>query len=117
MASPRYPVSSIGILFFLISNHAPVLGLQLSSTPHFYTVCEQAPGSTSLLSFVSDMAILPGPLLLRDCGFDPFCPYVEGLTEQWPGACLTQENLRDHVVADAQRLWPAASPPQKKFMR
>ena len=52
----------------------------LSSTPRFYTVCDQAPGSTSLPSFVSDVAVSPGPLLLRDCGFDPFHPLAEGLT-------------------------------------
>ena len=53
------------------SNRAPVLCLQLPSTPCFYTVHDQAPGNTSLLSFVSDAAVFPRPLLLRDCGFDP----------------------------------------------
>ena len=36
--------------------------------------CDQAvglPGSTSLLSFISDAAVFPDPSLLRDCGFDP----------------------------------------------
>ena len=89
MASPSYPVSSIRTLFSQISNCAPVLCLQLPSTPRFYTVHDQAPGSTSLLSFISDVAVFPDPSLLRDCGFDPFCPLQEGLTEQWPGAGLT----------------------------
>ena len=65
-------------LFSLISNRAPVLCLQLSPTPHFFTVHDQAPGSTSLLSFVSDAAVFPGPLLLKGCGFDLFCPSVGG---------------------------------------
>ena len=78
MASPSYPVSSIRILFSPISNWAPLLCLQLSSTPCFFTVCDQAPGSTSLPSFVSDAAVFPGPLLLKDCGFDLFCPSVGG---------------------------------------
>ena len=95
MASPSYPMSSIGTLFSLISNRAPVLRLWLLSSPHFHTVCDQAPGSTSLLCFVSDAAVFPGPLLLRDCGFDPFCPSAEGLIEQWQGASRTQECLRD----------------------
>ena len=117
MVSPSYPVPSIGTLFYLISNHAPVLCLQLLSTPCFYTVCDQAPGCTSLLSFVSDVAVFCGPLLLRDCGFDLFCPSAEGLTEQWPNASCTQESLWDRAAADAWRLRPGASLPQKKFSR
>ena len=60
-------------LFSLIGNRALVLRLQLSSTPR-----DQAPGSTSLPSFVSDVAIFPSPLLLKGCGFDPFSPSVGG---------------------------------------
>ena len=71
-------VSSMGTLFSPISNCALIFCLQLSSTPRFFTVRDQAPGSTSLLSFVSDAAIFPGPLLLKDCGFDPFCPSAGG---------------------------------------
>ena len=74
MASPSYPVSSIGTVFSLISNRTLILCLQLSSTPCLFTVHDQAPGSTSLPSFVSHAAVFPGPLLLRDCGFDPFHP-------------------------------------------
>ena len=113
MASPSYPVSSIGTLFSLISNRSPVLCLQLSFTPHFYAVPDQAPGSTSLLSFVSGATAFPGPPLLRYCGFDS----LEGLTEPWPGATPTQECLWDCAAADAQRLQPDASPHQKKFTR
>ena len=78
MASSDYPTSSVRILFFPISNRAPVLCLQLPSTPRFYTVCDQAPGSTSLLSFVSDVADFPGAPFLRHCGFDLFHPSAGG---------------------------------------
>ena len=125
MESPSHPVSSIGTLFSPISNHVPVLCLQLSSTPCFYTICDQAPGSTSLLSFVSVAAVFHGPLLLRDCVFDPLCPSAEGLTEKWLNASCTQnacgtvllqvpryqvpgcprKSLRDSVAAAFQRLW------------
>ena len=74
MALPRYPVCSIGTLFSLISNHTPVLPLWLLSTPCFHTVRDQAPGSTSLPSFVSDAAAFHGLPLLRDCSFDPLHP-------------------------------------------
>ena len=127
MASPSYPVSSIRTLFSLTSNQAPFLCLQLLSTPRFYTVRDRAPGSTSLLSFVSDAAVFPGPLLLRDCGFDLLRPSVEGLTQQWqmPApprkvrvtvlllmhrdcsqvAAHSRESSRDSVGAAFQGLW------------
>ena len=63
-------------LFSRISNRPPVLCLHLSSTPCFFTLRDQAPGSTSLPSFVSDEAVFLGFLLLKDCGFDPFHPSV-----------------------------------------
>ncbi|VFV29281.1 Hypothetical predicted protein [Lynx pardinus] len=88
-----------------------------SSTPRFYTVRDQAPGSTSLLSFVSDVAVFPDPLLLRDYGFDLLCPSTEGLTEQRPCASRTQECLRVCAAADVPRLRLGASPPQKKFVK
>ena len=65
-------------LFSLIGNRAPILCLQLSYTSRFFTLWDQAPGSTSLPSFVSDVAIFPSPLLLKGCGFDPFSPSVGG---------------------------------------
>ena len=115
-------------LFSLISNSAPVLCLQFSSTPHFFTLRDQAPGSTSLQSFVSDAADFPSPLLLKDCGFDPFHPSGGGspraMAECWlyPGmpagsccccqCCKTEvrcqpapESLRDSVAAAFQGLW------------
>ena len=118
MAAPSYPVSSIK-MFSPISNHAPVLCLQLSSAPRFYTVHDEGPHSTSLLSFLSDAAVFPGSLCLRECGFDSFRPSTESLTEQWPNAGRTQEGLRycaaAAAAAAAQRLQPGATPPQKKF--
>ena len=117
MASPSYLLSSLKTLFSLISNRAPILCLQLPSPPRFHTVREQAPGSTSLLSFISDAAVFPDPLFLRDRGCDPFRPPAEGLSEPWPGARGTQEHSWDPAAAEAQRLWPGASPPQKKVMR
>ena len=104
-------------LFSRISNRAPVLCPQLSSTPRFFTLRDQAPGSTSLPSFGSDVAVFPGPLLPKDCGFDPLHPLREGLTEQWPNVGCTQERPLDPTAAGAPRLQPGASPSQKKFAR
>ncbi|XP_044905042.1 P-selectin isoform X12 [Felis catus] len=109
MVSPSYPLSNIGTLFSLITNRTPVFCLRLPPTPRSYTVRDQAPRSTSLLSFMSDAAVSPDPLLLRDSGSDPFCPSAEGLT------CRTRERSRDRAAADAPRLQPGASPPQRKF--
>ena len=122
MGSPRYPVSSIRTLFSPISNHALILRFQLPSTRRFHAVHDQAPGSTSLPSFVSDAAAIPGPPLLRDSDFDPLRPSVEGLTEQWPNeqwpnVGCTQERLLDPAAVGAPRLRPGASPSQKKFAR
>ena len=64
--------TQVSSVFSRISNHAPDLCLQLLPTPRFFTLRDQAPGSISLPSFVSDAAVFPGPLLLKDCGFDPF---------------------------------------------
>ena len=88
MASPSYPVSSIRTLFSPISNRAPIFCLQLSSTPRFFTIRDQAPGSTSLPRFVSDAAVFPSPLLVKNRGFDLFCPSVGGshqaMAKCWP---------------------------------
>ena len=49
-------------------------------------------------------------------------PLQESLTEQWPNeqwpnvSCI-QDRLLDPAAAGAPRLWPGASPPQKKFER
>ena len=117
MASPSYPDSRIGTPFSPISNHTLILCLQLSSTPHFFTVGDQASGGISLPSFVSDAAVFPSPLLLKDCGFDLFHPLQEGLTDRWLNASCTQERLLDRAAAGALRLRPGANPPQKKFAR
>ncbi|XP_044895868.1 uncharacterized protein LOC123380752 [Felis catus] len=74
----RGPSVQCQSLFSPISNRAPVLCLVLPSTPRLYAVRDQAPGSTSLLSFISDVAPLPDLLPLRDCGFDPFRPSAGG---------------------------------------
>ena len=80
-----------------------VLCLRLPSIPCFYTLRDQAPGSTSLLSFISDAGVFPDPVFLRDCSLEPFCPSVEGLTKQCLGAGHTQERSRDRAAAEAQR--------------
>ena len=124
MAPPSYPVSSFGTLSSQISNRTPVLCLQLLSTPCVFTLHDQTPGSTSFPGFVSDVAVFPATLLLKDCGFlTHSTPLREGLTEQWPNeqwpnVGCTQECLLDPAAAaGAPRLWPGASPPQKKFVR
>ena len=104
-------------LFSRINSHPPVLCLQLSSTPCFFTLCDQAPGSTSLPSFVSDAAVFPGPLLLKDCGFDLFRPSAGGSHRAMAECQMHQEHLPDPAAAGAPRLQPGASPPQKKFAR
>ena len=113
MRSPSYPVSSIGTLFSPISSCAPILRLCFLSAPCFHTVSDQAPGSTSLQSFVPDVAVSPSPLLLKDCGFDPFCPSVEGLTEQWPGAGGTQERLWDVLLPMSRDCGQVSTHPKK----
>ena len=106
-------------LFSQISNHVPILCHQLSSTPRFFTVRDQAPGSTSLPSFVSDAAVFPGSLLGRTSALARSAALQEGLTQQWPNEqCLnvgcTQECLLDPAAAGAPRLRPGASPSQKR---
>ena len=118
MASLSCPVFSMGTLSSPISNHAPILfSAFVHSVDSFYPIRDQAPGSTCLLSFVSDVAVFPSSLLLRDRGFDPFRPSAEGLTEQWPNAGRTQKSSQDRAAAEAWRLQPGASLPQKKFTR
>ena len=82
----QLPSVYIGTLFSPVSNHAPVLCLRLLYTTCFYTACNQAPGSTSLLSFISDSVVFPEPLLLKDCGFDLFCPCV-GVSHRAMAGC------------------------------
>ena len=117
MTSPSYSVCSIQTLSSPISSWAPVLHLWLPSTPRFHTVCDQA--QVAPPSRVLSQMRLPSPAdpLLTDCGFDLLGPSADSLTKQWPGAGHTQECLQDRAAANAQRLWPGASPPQKKFVR
>ena len=71
-ASPQSLVSELSSPWSAIKH--PSFCLRLLSTPCFYTVHDHTPGSTSILSFVSDVALFPYPLLLRDWSFDLFCP-------------------------------------------
>ncbi|VFV22913.1 Hypothetical predicted protein [Lynx pardinus] len=108
-------------VFSWISNCTPVLRLQLSSTPCFSTLHDQAPGCTSLPTFVSDVAVFPG-LFRRTAALTRSNPLRESLTEQWPNeqwpnVSCTQERLLDPAVAGALRLQPGASPPPKKIAR
>ena len=111
----QYPVSSMGTLFSPISNRGPALYLQVSSTARVFTVRDQAPDSTSFPSFVSDAAVFPGPLLLKDCSFDLFPPLCRRAHRAM--AECTQERPLEPAAAGALRLRPGASPPQKKFAR
>ena len=77
MASPA-PQSPVWELFSAISNRSTILCLQLPSTPSFFTVRDLVPGSPSLPSPVSDVAVFPNPLLPKDRGFDPFRPSAGG---------------------------------------
>ncbi|VFV40029.1 Hypothetical predicted protein, partial [Lynx pardinus] len=115
-------ISPLPSLFSRISNRAPILCLQLSSTHSFFTLRDQAPGSTSLLSFVSDAAVFPSPSLPKDCGFDPFRPAAGGshratANEQWLNVGCTQKRPLDPAAAGALRLRPGASLLQKEFAR
>ena len=104
-------------LFSRIGNRVPVLCLQLSPTPRFYTVRDQAPGSTSLLSFFSRMRLFfPTPYFCGTAALTRSALLQEGLTEQWPGAGSTQKRLQDPTAA-AQRLQLGASQPQDKLAR
>ena len=115
----------------MTSNRAPVLCLQLLSAPCFYIVCDQAlmlPVGTSLLSCISDVALLPDPSLLRDYGFDPFRSSgggsLQAVARCWPppgmfaGLCCccccpetaagrqsTQKKFTQLCTAAFQRLW------------
>ena len=78
MASPSYPVSSMGtplspsaiVHLSFVSGFCPLSAFAQSMT--------KPPGNISLLSFVSDAALFPDPLLLRDCDFDLFHPSTGG---------------------------------------
>ena len=88
MASPQPPS-----LFSRISNRVPVLCLQLSSTPRLFMLQDQAPGSTSLPSFVSDALFSPAPYFQRTEALTHSAPLREGLTQQWLNIGCTQERF------------------------
>ena len=83
-----------------------------------FPLSDQALGSTSLPSFVSDAAVYPGPLLPKDCSFDPFHPSVGGSyeqwpNEQWPNVGCTQERLLDPAAAGARDCSQVPAHPRK----
>ena len=96
-----------------ISSRAPILCLQLSTTPRFFPLRDQAPGSRSLPSFVSDAAVFPGPLLTKGCGFSPFRPSAGGSPRATADPSRTQESSPNRAAAGAQRPRPGASRPRK----
>ena len=114
--------TQLPILFSRISNHVPVLCLQLSSTPCFFTLHDQAPGST-FSQVLSQMWLFSlAPYFRRTAALTRSAPVLEGLTEQrpnepWPNFGCTQEHLLDPAAAGAPKLRPDASLPQKKFTR
>ena len=112
----RHPatLSTIGTLFSRISHGTPIVCLWLPSASRFYTVCDQAPGSTSHLSFISDAAVFPDLLLLRDRGSDLLRLLREGLSEQWPGAGRVQERSQT-CCCRCGDCGPGASASQRKF--
>ena len=109
-------------LFSQISNGALVLLLQLSSTPRFSTLHDQAPG-VPLPRVLTQMRLLSAaPYFRRTASLTCSAPPREGLTEQWlneqwPNVSCTQERLLDPSVAGALRLRPGASPPPQKIVR
>ncbi|XP_053080212.1 probable ribonuclease 11 isoform X1 [Acinonyx jubatus] len=105
----RFPRPAIAHLSF-VSGFCPLPAFTLSMTKP--SGCQAAP---PLLNFISDAAVFRGPSLLRDCGFDPFCPSVGACQRAMASASCTQEHLWDCAAADAQRLRLGASPSQKKF--
>ncbi|XP_053076562.1 uncharacterized protein LOC128315116 [Acinonyx jubatus] len=112
----RHPatLSTIGTLFSRISHGKPVVCLWLPSASRFYTVCDQAPGSTSHLSFISDAAVFPDLLLLRDRGSDLLRPSAGGSHRAVAG-CGPRSGTFTDVLLPMPRLWPGASASQRKF--
>ena len=74
MMPPYYPVSGFGTLLLDQQSHTCPLSSALVHSPHFHSPWP-GPKQYHSLSFVSDAAVFPGPLLLKDCGFDLFCPF------------------------------------------
>ena len=120
MESPSYPVSRIILCALahqqsstpplsLTSIHSPLLHCLWPShqparrhlPPEFYLKWD----------YVSKPLTSEGPAALTHSD-----PLGEGLSNGWVLA-HPQERSCDRAAADAQRLWPGASPPQKKFMQ
>ena len=108
----------------LIGDHAPILCLQLASTPRFFTVCDQTPSSTSFVSFISDAAVFLRSLTSERLWLPPIRPSARGPPRTLAG-CLTagdtvllptprdcggaparpRESSRDRVTAAPQGFW------------
>ena len=118
MASPSCRVTSIGTLSSRISSRTPVLCLQLSSTPRFYAARDHAvrlPGGTSLLSFISEAAVFPGPSLLRDCGFARL-RFSAGGSHRALAACRSPSGrVPDRLLPTPRDCGQVPAPRQKKF--
>ena len=61
------------------------------------------PGGSSLLSFISDAAIFPNPSILRDCGFDPFCSSVGGVSPNNIQFPVTLRNIHGTMLLPMPR--------------
>ena len=81
------------------------------------------PQAVPLSQGLSQMRLFSlAPYFRRTAALIWSAPLREGLTkvcpnEQWPNVGCTQEHPLDPAVAGALRLWPGASPPQKKIAR
>ena len=104
-------------LFSPFSNRALVLCLQLSSTPRFFPLRDQAPGRNSLPSFVSDVAVFPGPLLPKDCGFDLVRPSAGGSHRAMAECRLHPGTPAGPCCCRCPETVARCQLPQKKFAR
>ncbi|GAB5584715.1 transcriptional regulator ATRX isoform X1 [Prionailurus iriomotensis] len=84
----------------------PLIYKELSSTPRL--VRDQAPGSTSLLSFVSDAVVFPCALLLRSAALTSSAPLREVLIKQGEGKWLRNIDyyrLDGSTTAQSRKKW------------
>ena len=106
-------VTQVPSLFSQISNRAPVLCLQLFSTPCFFTLHDQ-PQAVPLSRVLSQMRLFsPASYFQRTEALTRSAPLQEGLTEQWPNAGCTQEYLQDPAVPGAQDCGQVPAHPRK----
>ena len=94
-----------------VSGFRPVPAFSLSVTKP--SGCQAVPPSGVL----SDAAVFPDPLLLRDCSFDLFCPSAGGSHRAMAGCRPHPGIFRDLADASVQRLQLGASLPQKNFLQ